>query len=805
MKGEGISRDWTDILREVILSIIALIILFLGWILDFLGIVLIEIDSERVFSLCTVIISAQIAFIGIAYSLITINSSFQNTQKFGICIIDYMVRKKYLFLNQRNILFIEVIMLVASICCMIFEFFYSTCSLFICSLLFICNLSIDVFTLYRNDVIEEKMFNFLKRNLHNKKLNLLENYSEAERSWLLSKENHGRKPQSRLKELWINELKFINNDYFKEVHNDFVSLINDYISSSNDYIQDYGLDVAKNIVEEIYKLKQPKPQVNARGEILDNPTEYVAGLFYNIMPRVSELFYLRQNTSKIYALIYLMSHFDEGKSKYSQNTSINSFFHIIVEEPESTLVNERLESLFEYFSVCWFEDNPNVMQLCTTNLIHLSVKAIRAGKIRVVEHEMLSNNYMMTDNNHYQMLFATVICYMYYIAYCEEDDIIALASRGFLSSQAVRDSLDRNCSIILDVFSSITLDKDFRDEIHNWLSHYELISSSKRESKLSIIDYSIDKFLILYKTLASPIDIASWLPKLVADDWYRYYDIISSEAFSDDFMEIGNRGNCYDDKFIKSIIADLRDNLSKIAVDVEMQKSILIDEHELEDYLNQGIASFKEAASFGKIKAYSEKRHIQFIKLYKKHRLYKHTSDMYLYSIINGCYQKILSFLYSKVDKVEIQNNNDIEYYLNKVKEFDIHYGAFPIHVCTDNPDLAEKLHEVFKRGRANYLKDNTINICFDADSKSFGFNVDNMIIHIRKLNDEDRSYFYPTMVEDKHKIDIVNNMEVLLDDDKFKSYVDCSDRVIQVDFDVTVSIKPEAGFCSRFYLPQTQ
>ncbi|MDY5908513.1 MAG: hypothetical protein SPK11_06795, partial [Bullifex sp.] len=130
MKYESISRNLEDVIGECLVSIIVAMILFAGWKLDNSGLVLIEIEPDRVFSLCTVIISAQIAFIGIAYSLITINSGFQNSQKYDITITDYLLRKKYLFLNQRNILFLEVIILVASIICMVFELFYSVCSLF---------------------------------------------------------------------------------------------------------------------------------------------------------------------------------------------------------------------------------------------------------------------------------------------------------------------------------------------------------------------------------------------------------------------------------------------------------------------------------------------------------------------------------------------------------------------------------------------------------------------------------------------------------------------------------------------------
>lgn len=452
MKYEFISRNWTDIIKEFIVSIIVVFILLTGWKLDNSGYILINLEPNRVFSLCSLIISAQIAFIGIAYSLITINSGFQNAQKFGISITDYLLRKKYLFLNQRNVLFLEVIILVASICCFVFELFYSVCSLFICSLLLLCNLSIDIFNLYKNDVIEKNMFHFLQKNLHNKKLNLLEKYSEAERSWIKSNENFGRKPQGRLEELWINELKYINDDYLDEVHNVFVSLINAYISSNDEYIQDYGFDVAKRIVEELYKIKQPKPQVDDLGLIQDKPTDYVALLFNNLMPRLSELFYSRQNTSPVYDLIYLMFHFDEGKSKYSHYTSLNSFFNNIVSEPESKMVNDRLKLLFEYFSVCGFEEDTIVMELSTTALIHLFVKAIRAGKISVVEHELFYNMNIVADNEQYRMLYVTVICYLYYIAYCEEDDMIAYASKGFLTSQDVRDVLYRNCSNILNIF-----------------------------------------------------------------------------------------------------------------------------------------------------------------------------------------------------------------------------------------------------------------------------------------------------------------------------------------------------------------
>lgn len=801
MKFESISRNWEDVIRECLVSIIVAMILFAGWKLDNSGLVLIEIEPDRVFSLCTVIISAQIAFIGIAYSLITINSGFQNSQKYGITITDYLLRKKYLFLNQRNILFLEIIILVASIICMVFELFYSVCSLFISALLLLGDLSIDVFDLYRNDVIEEKMFRFLKKNLHNTKLNLLEKYYEVEHSWLKSNESIGRKPQGRLEELWGNELEFIDKNNYEEVHNVFVSLVSDYISSEDEYLQDYGFHITTVIIEKIIKYKQLKPQVDAYGQILDKPTAYGVILFNSIIPRASELFYSRTNSSPVYGLIYLMGHFDEGKPKYSHNTALNTFFNCIVEEPESENVNDRLKSLFEYFSLGRSEECPEIMELSNTALIHLFVKAIRAGKISVVEHELFSNLKMMYDNNiNNRMLYSTVICYLYYIAFREYDDETAHASGYLKTSQNVRDVLERNCSTILQLFSSLPINKEFREEIHNWLSHYEIINYSENSSVLGDVNYAIDKCLIIFKGLAYPIEIKSWLSDLVSSDWLRYYNIISSKSFSDNIMEIGNHWNNYGEKSINRIITDLLSCLSNIAVDNIILHSNSIDDGELEDYLNRGIASFKDVASFGEIKADSEKNHIQFYIPYKKYHLNEQLEDMYCYDVEQECHEQILFLLYKKVVKEEIRNSLDIERYIEKVRGYDIHYGSFFVNICKSNPVLAKRLQEVFKRGRSNHLIHNSAKICFDADSKQFGLKVDNIKIHIRKLDAKERLRFYPVIIDNKHKTNIVNDIEVLMNDDEFNTFIDSLDRIIQVDFDVTMSAKPESGFCSRFH-----
>ena len=77
---------------------------------------------------------------------------------------------------------------------------------------------------------------------------------------------------------------------------------------------------------------------------------------------------------------------------------------------------------------------------------------------------------------------------------------------------------------------------------------------------------------------------------------------------------------------------------------------------------------------------------------------------------------------------------------------------------------------------------------------------MDNIKIHIRKLDTKERLQFYPDIIDNKHKTNIVNDIEVLMNDDEFNTFIDSLDRIIQVDFDVTMSAKPGSGFCSRFH-----
>ena len=791
MKKERLIRNKKSIYKEFIVLIITVIVLFIGIGLDFSNYILIEIESDKIFSLCSIIITSQIAITGIIYSLITINANFQNNQKYGVRILEYLMLYKYYFLNQKNILIIEMILLLASFCFFIIEWVNTVFCIFLCSLLFLFFLSLDVFELYRNDKIDNYVFCFVRDNLRNKKLNLLYLYCESERTNINSYEKNGKIPSGRLEELWNNELNTINDDSYQEIHSAFVSLVNCYISSENEQIQDYGLKIANNILEKIIKLKQPKPKVDNFGQISDSITKYGLELINNLMPQIVKLFYTKKTWILINSFIYLLIHFDDGKDNYSCNKAINVFFNSVVESSENTdKDNERLENLIESFLIC-FPSGTTLEDILLHPLIHLSLTIVKHGNINIINNSFFVKRHIYYDNHEEQLLYIVIICYLFYMAYFVDD--------GTIISNNLKELLHNNIYEISNIFLYLKLNDAFRVDIHNWLKNYEIKGPFSKYSKEPIIDYAIDHCLILYKSLSCQNNF-EWLADLLNKDWLRYYNIVNHERFHDNFYIVGKQLNI-DDDTLDFLFSNLNKSLNLESINAEIKICNSIDEAILEEKLTKKISKLKETLSFGVIPNIQEKTKLTVYLIYKKCNDSEQFVNSYLSSINELCQKTILKYLYSKdLEKIEINNCFDIERYLEKVKTCDIHYGLFGVlKILKDNLEFAKRLHNAFHHGYPCYLEDDTSKICFDADSKYFGFIAENFVVQIRKLNENEQSNFFPNIEGNKHKVCVVNEIFFSLDDDEFNRYVDSTTRVIEVSFDVSFLSCNNSGFFSKF------
>ena len=250
--------------KEIIILSVSFVLLVTGVVIDSLGICLVEIEASSFNGICTTMVSVQATVSVVIFSLVSIFSSFQTTEKYGISVVRYLIKYRNKTLNQSNIFLIEMCLLLASVVCLFFGWVNTIFCILATSVFLVLWLAKESFLLYRVEDIDEEMFSLLEYNLHDKKLGLLEKYITSERIRLQTNYYRCIKPESRLDELWINEIECykssLDSDEFKAEHELFVSLANDYLANEDYSVQSYGLYIALRVVKKYSEIQESKTE-----------------------------------------------------------------------------------------------------------------------------------------------------------------------------------------------------------------------------------------------------------------------------------------------------------------------------------------------------------------------------------------------------------------------------------------------------------------------------------------------------------------------------------------------------------------
>ena len=170
--------------KERLVLAAAFVILSVGICIELFNLSFVAIESDSFNGLCTTIVGVQSTVSVVIFSMVTMFSSFLKKERYGIPVIRYLIKYRNKVLNQSNIFYFVMILLVVSSISLFFGWINLIFCSFIVSTILITYLAKESFLLYRLEDIDEEMFSFLKDNLHNKDLNLFEEYLRSERMHL---------------------------------------------------------------------------------------------------------------------------------------------------------------------------------------------------------------------------------------------------------------------------------------------------------------------------------------------------------------------------------------------------------------------------------------------------------------------------------------------------------------------------------------------------------------------------------------------------------------------------------------------
>ena len=545
---------------------------------NFLCFIEIEVDSFS--GICTSVVGIQATVSVVIFSMVTMFSSFLNKERYGIPVIRYFIKYRNKVLNHSNIFYFVMILLVVSSISLFFGWINIIFCSFVVSTILITYLAKESFLLYRVEDIDEEMFSFLKDNLHNKGLNLFEEYLRSECMHLDNGDYEGKKPDSRLDELWISEIakhvSSLDSEDFREIHDSFTVMVNKYLNGKEETVQSYGIDIAFSIINCYSKEKNKESEVDSYGNVNDDiPVFYTKSSFRNWMLSLIQIVYSdNPDRVKVRTIVSLIVKLDTTASKYDRYSLSKNFLFLLIKNAGGNkhrlgVLSQMLHS-FKSVLRC---DNSMDRDKYAEYAIHSFLMAIECGYIQIVGNEFINHgNKWKPETNEEKLLFGITICYLYYMGYAaKEDEIDKLYERRIKKCDFIK-ILQENSEAIFDFFCYIDLSHDYLVEMKRYMKSYEILIPGTGP-KTMIIDYVIDKGMILCKALATNPFMDEWLKIIVQNDWFHIYDmIVENQNTKNELLEIKWLGDNTENS-INTIYSNLISAIEKLSYTAEIYSS----------------------------------------------------------------------------------------------------------------------------------------------------------------------------------------------------------------------------------------
>ncbi|MGN1190848.1 MAG: hypothetical protein ACI4SL_10700 [Candidatus Ornithospirochaeta sp.] len=797
--------------KEIIILIVSIVLLVSGVVIDSLGISLVEIEASSFNGICTTMVSVQATVSVVIFSLVSIFSSFQTTEKYGISVVRYLIKYRNKTLNQSNIFLIEMCLLLVSVVCLFFGWVNTIFCILATSVFLVLWLAKESFLLYRVEDIDEEMFSFLEYNLHDKKLGLLAKYITSERIRLQTNYYRCIKPESRLDELWINEIECykssLDSDEFKAEHELFVSLANDYLANEDYSVQSYGLDIALSVIKKYSELKKIESTVNQYNTVIDDvPVKYAKQAFGEWMLALATIAYSdNPERNKVRSIVSLIDSLEVYLGKYERHTTTNHFIHVLIQiaNSDQSRMTSLSNMLYGLKGSLYSFYNESEREKYVGFAIHFYLLTIYSGYVQMVGKEFKSHGYNWEpETKEEKLLFGIIVCYLYYMSYRTEDDEIEKLFYGKIKKQNIIDILKENSDAIRDFFVNLELSSEYLREMKKYMTDYEILIPDNG-AKYMIIDSVIDEGMVLMKAMSSFID-DSWLGELILNDWYHFYMmIVGNERTRKQFMELKWLAYHSED-YVNDTYSELEEKVINLSYSAVLDKPKTIkeeDEKKLESFIREGLEEFPKEYSFGFVSEEEDEKELCCL-LLRDLSSFEHMHwDYYLKSIKKRILFNLCIKLSQKLKCQILSSLSDVESFLETVNEFDYRIGNPGIPLYDRAFTLRGRVQETLPSGYCiPFYKENSVALIAAHKNRiGIGINIHN--VEVRKLTDEEKVR-EGKRENNKYKDQIMNDIYFDFTEEEHFKFMDNEYRVLQVDYSISVSAEEDSGICYIFSKP---
>lgn len=770
---------------------------------------LIEIESDSFNGICTAIVGIQATVSVVIFSFITIFSNFQEKEKYGIPIVKYLIKYRNVILNQSDTFYVVMILLIISVISLFFGWINLIFCSFIISTLLVIYLAKESFLIYRMEDIDEEIFSFLKTNIHNKNLDILDEYLRCERNHMDNGDYKGKKPESKLDKLWGDEIEkyspSLDSEEFKESHTAFTSLVTEYLNSSDMSVQSYGIEIALLILERYSKEKKRDSKVNIYGIIDDDiPVVYAKDSFRKWMLSLTHIVYSdNPNRIKVRNIVSLVNKLETTVNKYDRYSLTNNFLFLLIQGADGKNGNlDDLSQILRSFKSALriYKKPMNQDNKYTEYAIHSYLMAIECGYIQIVGQEFKKyGSDWKPETKEEKLLFGIIVCYLYYMGYVAEEYEIEKLYDGRIKKGDFIKVLQDNNDVIFNFFLYLDLSTEYLDEMKKYMKSYEILILNTG-SKTMIIDDIIDKGMILFKALATNPFMDKWLEVLVNNDWFHIYNMfVLNKNIKNELLEIKWFGNNTEES-IDTIYTNLVDTIVKLSYSAVLNSSKIItneNEDRFADYLKHNLEKLEVGLSFGSV-SQNNKINIKPILL----RRLEFEDSFYWKDLSSKIKGKVLYFvckLFSDVFKSKVITCHfDAEDYLNTIDSYDYLTGNTNIPLYDKDFVLRRRVYETVSKDYYAPFNIEDSPAIIAADKDKIGVKIGIIDVKVRKLTDEEKRG-NGNKVFDRYKEQIVNDIYFSFDEEDYFKFMDNEYRVLDISFSVGVNANEDDGICYIF------
>ena len=777
-------------------------ILVIGIVIDTCGITLYEMDQEYLDGICNTIVGIQATVFGIVFSMLTLISGFQDKEKYGMPVVKYLTKFRYRFFNQNNVLLIELCLLVISASLLFFGFNNTLFCCFLISLSLIWFLTSEILVLYRIEDIYEEMFNFLKANLHNEQLDLLQKYIDEEKKKISSKSYQGRLPDSRIGELWLSEIEkhssCLDSQYFSRLDAAFVELVREYLCYQDFMVQQYGLEVARDVLEAYSQRRSHEVKRNDYNMIIEDiATKYEKYAFSAWMHELADIAY-SDNPERINVkyIIEFISELDINNLEL-RNTLVNQFFDVLISKARD---NKSLESkLSSFISYIWFycmhESDKDRQDKYYAHVIHFSLGMICKGYIRIVETKLFLDDFSILPDSNKDLILGVIVCYLYYLA-CNASNEETMKFLDYsITKQEIFDFIKRKKDILYEYFGYLSLSADYIKAVKQYLLDYEMLYSTGGSGYISM-DSATEQCLMFFKMISSPWEANSWIKAFVDDDWYRLYITVVGNEYSENrFKDLSHL-----------MFANVNyKKLEEVVIDVS--RSVVLDtkrgitEEEIDVFLrsfSRKLDAFALGISIG-IKNEASASTFQIPVPIRRYSLSSYSEEKRVFDTIRKhILTQLGNMLLSRLEQREVYDHGSALNYYDQTISCNFRLGNDDDIPFYDNDSVLRK--SIHARIPDNYhitLSQNGKPVIIDAYRDRIGINI-STDVKLRKLTDDEKMK-YAKCSGDKYRQQIVNDLYFEFQKEEYFKYIDNEYRVLEVSYSLSVDADSSSGTCTSF------